>query len=38
MTERALTPYLRYPHLHGDLLVAVAVDDVWLAPLAGGAA
>ncbi len=25
--------YLRYPHLHGDLLTFVAEDDVWLAPL-----
>jgi tricorn protease len=25
--------YLRYPHLHGDLLAFVAEDDVWLAPL-----
>ncbi len=38
MTDQAPTPYLRYPHLHGDLLVAVAADDIWLAPLAGGAA
>ncbi|MFI6446215.1 S41 family peptidase [Kitasatospora sp. NPDC050543] len=26
--------YLRYPHLHGDLLTFTAEDDVWLAPLA----
>ncbi|GAA4688100.1 S41 family peptidase [Streptomyces chumphonensis] len=25
--------YLRYPHLHGDLLCFVAEDDVWAAPL-----
>ncbi|MCK7626199.1 PDZ domain-containing protein [Streptomyces sp. RS10V-4] len=26
--------YLRYPHLHGDLLCFAAEDDLWLAPLA----
>jgi tricorn protease len=30
--------YLRFPHLHGDLLAFVAEDDVWLAPLDGGRA
>jgi tricorn protease len=30
--------YLRYPHIHGDLLTFVAEDDVWIAPLAGGRA
>jgi tricorn protease len=30
--------YLRYPHLHGDLLTFVAEDDVWIAPLSGGRA
>ena len=30
--------YLRYPHLHGDLLTFVAGDDVWLAPAGGGRA
>jgi hypothetical protein len=30
--------YLRYPHLHGDLLTFAAGDDVWLAPAAGGRA
>ncbi len=30
--------YLRYPHLHGDLLCFVAQHDVWLAPTAGGRA
>ena len=30
--------YLRYPHIHGDLLTFVAGDDVWLAPAAGGRA
>ncbi len=30
--------YLRYPHVHGDLLTFVAGHDVWLAPAAGGRA
>ncbi|WP_125610897.1 S41 family peptidase [Specibacter cremeus] len=30
--------YLRYPHLHADLVTFVAEDDVWLAPLSGGRA
>ena len=30
--------YLRYPHIHGDLLAFVAGDDVWLAPASGGRA
>ncbi|MEV0595404.1 S41 family peptidase [Nonomuraea cavernae] len=30
--------YLRYPHLHGDLVTFVADDDVWLAPVTGGRA
>ncbi|NBF00219.1 S41 family peptidase, partial [Nonomuraea sp. K271] len=30
--------YLRYPHLHGDVVTFVADDDVWLAPLTGGRA
>ena len=25
--------YLRYPHINGDLVVFVAADDVWLAPV-----
>lgn len=37
MTEQA-SSYLRYPHLHGDLISFVAENDVWLAPLAGGRA
>jgi tricorn protease len=28
--------YLRYPHLHGDLVTFVAADDIWLGPLDGG--
>ncbi|MCP2168767.1 S41 family peptidase [Goodfellowiella coeruleoviolacea] len=30
--------YLRFPHLHDDLVTFVAEDDVWLAPLDGGRA
>lgn len=30
--------YLRFPHLHGDLVTFVAEDDVWLAGLDGGRA
>lgn len=30
--------YLRFPHLHEDLITFVAEDDVWLAPVAGGRA
>ncbi len=30
--------YLRYPDVHGDEIVFVADDDLWLAPLAGGTA
>lgn len=30
--------YLRFPHLHQDLITFVAEDDVWLAPLDGGRA
>ncbi|MGD0706360.1 MAG: PDZ domain-containing protein, partial [Trebonia sp.] len=30
--------YLRFPHVHGDLLAFVAEDDVWLAPAGGGRA
>ncbi|MEV4292939.1 PDZ domain-containing protein [Nonomuraea bangladeshensis] len=30
--------YLRYPHLHGDLVTFVADDDIWIAPLSGGRA
>jgi tricorn protease len=25
--------YLRFPHLHGDLVAFVAEDDIWLAPI-----
>ncbi|WP_156754739.1 S41 family peptidase [Actinokineospora pegani] len=30
--------YLRFPHLHADLITFVAEDDVWSAPLEGGRA
>ncbi|MCW2805632.1 MAG: tricorn protease [Propionibacteriaceae bacterium] len=30
--------YLRYPHIHDDLVTFVAADDVWLAPVTGGRA
>ncbi|MFG2851345.1 S41 family peptidase [Streptomyces mirabilis] len=28
--------YLRFPHLHGELVAFTAEDDVWVAPLDGG--
>lgn len=34
----AFPGYLRFPHVHGDLLTFVAEDDVWLAPADGGRA
>ena len=30
--------YLRFPHVHDDLIVFGAEDDLWLAPVAGGRA
>ncbi|MFD4549659.1 S41 family peptidase [Streptomyces sp. NPDC058467] len=36
MTESAASAYLRFPHLHGELVVFTAEDDVWAAPLDGG--
>ena len=35
-----MTPagYLRFPHVHGDVVAFIAEDDVWLAPAAGGRA
>lgn len=30
--------YLRYPHVHGDLVTFTADDDIWLAPTSGGRA
>ncbi|OPG01299.1 peptidase S41, partial [Streptomyces sp. GKU 895] len=38
MTQPATPAYLRYPHLHGDLVAFTAEDDVWIAPLDGGRA
>jgi tricorn protease len=38
MTGVTSAGYLRYPHIHGDLLAFVAGDDVWLAPVSGGRA
>jgi tricorn protease len=32
------SPYLRYPHVNGDLVTFVAGDDVWLASADGGRA
>ncbi len=34
----AATPYLRYPHVRGDLVTFVAADDVWLTTVDGGRA
>ncbi len=31
-------PYLRFPHVRGELVTFVADDDVWLAPVTGGVA
>lgn len=30
--------YLRFPHVHGDLVTFVAEDDIWIAPVTGGRA
>jgi tricorn protease len=30
--------YLRYPHVHGDLITFATGDDVWLVPVGGGRA
>jgi tricorn protease len=38
MTTMTSAGYLRYPHIHGDLLAFVAGDEVWLAPVGGGRA
>ncbi|MGC3000951.1 peptidase S41, partial [Streptomyces sp. G35A] len=34
----ASAAYLRFPHVHGELVAFTAEDDVWLAPLDGGRA
>lgn len=33
-----VSTYLRYPHIHDDLVTFVAAEDVWLAPIGGGRA
>jgi tricorn protease len=38
MKRVAFPGYLRFPHVHGELLAFVAEDDIWLAPVAGGRA
>ncbi|MFE9097729.1 S41 family peptidase [Streptomyces sp. NPDC007264] len=38
MTQSASPAYLRFPHLHGELLAFTAEDDVWVAPVDGGRA
>ncbi|MGI6878287.1 S41 family peptidase [Microbacterium sp. gxy059] len=30
--------YLRYPHIHDDLITFTAADDIWVAPVEGGRA
>ncbi|MGO4249976.1 S41 family peptidase [Paenarthrobacter sp. RAF54_2] len=30
--------YLRFPHVHGELVTFVAEDDIWIAPVSGGRA
>jgi len=32
------TAYLRYPHIHDDLVTFTAADDIWIAPVRGGRA
>ena len=38
MTSVTSAGYLRYPHIHGDLLAFVAGEEIWLAPVNGGRA
>ncbi|MFJ5528907.1 S41 family peptidase [Streptomyces sp. NPDC093261] len=38
MTQSISPAYLRFPHLHGELVAFTAEDDVWVAPLDGGRA
>lgn len=35
---RVAAGYLRYPHIHGELVAFVAADDVWVVPADGGRA
>jgi tricorn protease len=34
----AADAYLRFPHVHADLVTFVAADDIWIAPVSGGRA
>lgn len=38
--DRTMTSssYLRFPHVHGELVTFVAEDDIWIAPVSGGRA
>ncbi|MET8856684.1 S41 family peptidase [Streptomyces sp. NPDC004579] len=36
MTDSAASAYIRFPHLHGELVVFTAEDDIWAAPVDGG--
>jgi tricorn protease len=36
VTESAASAYIRFPHLHGELVVFTAEDDIWAAPVDGG--
>ncbi|MET4622518.1 tricorn protease [Arthrobacter sp. 2762] len=38
--DRTMTSssYLRFPHVHGELVTFVAEDDIWIAPASGGRA
>ncbi|MCW7943587.1 peptidase S41 [Streptomyces hygroscopicus] len=38
MTRSASPAYLRFPHVHDELVAFTAEDDVWVAPLDGGRA
>ena len=38
MTSVTTAGYLRYPHIHGDLIAFTAGDDIWLAAADGGRA
>lgn len=38
--DRTMTSssYLRFPHVHGEMVTFVAEDDIWIAPVSGGRA